>query len=165
MGISYREAREADVGQLARIRARDWGSEQYWRERILGYMKGTLNPQQSLAPRVVLVASQDNRIVGFIAGHLTWRYDCDGRGRVDQRDSGRTSHRSSRRAAPPAGLMVRSTAGKTDLRGRGSGECAGPGLLPEARSSGSQSALAGLARHHTTGGRAGTSSVELAPAP
>jgi len=78
MGISYREAGEADVDQLAHIRARDWGSEQYWRERVLGYMKGTLNPGQALAPRVVLVASQDSRIVGFIAGHLTRRYECDG---------------------------------------------------------------------------------------
>jgi Acetyltransferases len=78
VGILYREAGEADLDQLARIRARDWGSEQYWCERIQGYMKGTLNPQQSLAPRVVLVALQDSRMVGFIAGHLTWRYDCDG---------------------------------------------------------------------------------------
>jgi len=78
MGISYREAGEADVDQLAHIRGRDWGSEQYWRERVLGYMKGTLNPGQALAPRVVLVASQDSRIVGFIAGHLTRRYECDG---------------------------------------------------------------------------------------
>ena len=64
--------------QLARIRAIDWGSDQYWRERVLGYMKGTLNPRQALALRVVLVASQDRGIVGFIAGHLTRRYDCDG---------------------------------------------------------------------------------------
>jgi GNAT superfamily N-acetyltransferase len=78
MGISYREARAADLDQLARIRARDWGSEQYWHERIQGYMTGTLNPQRALAPRVVLVAAQDTRIVGFIAGHLTRRYDCDG---------------------------------------------------------------------------------------
>jgi ribosomal protein S18 acetylase RimI-like enzyme len=41
-------------------------------------MKGALNPQLALAPRVVLVAAQDGRIVGFIAGHLTRRYECDG---------------------------------------------------------------------------------------
>jgi ribosomal protein S18 acetylase RimI-like enzyme len=76
--ILYREAGEPDVDQLAHIRVIDRGSEQYWRERILGYMKGTLNPQQALAPRVVLVASQDGRIVGFIAGHLSWRYDSEG---------------------------------------------------------------------------------------
>jgi ribosomal protein S18 acetylase RimI-like enzyme len=78
MGISYREARDSDLKQLASIRAADWGSEQYWRERILGYMTGTHDPQQALAPRVVFVALQDARIVGFIAGHLTRRYDCDG---------------------------------------------------------------------------------------
>jgi ribosomal protein S18 acetylase RimI-like enzyme len=78
MGISYREARDADLKQLASIRATDWGFEQYWRERILGYMKGTHNPHQALAPRAVLVALPDARIAGFIAGHLTRRYDCDG---------------------------------------------------------------------------------------
>jgi hypothetical protein len=67
-------------------------------------MKGTLNPQQSLAPRVVLVASQDGRIVGFIAGHLTWRYDCDGEVEWINVIPERTSHRSGRRATPPAGL-------------------------------------------------------------
>lgn len=78
MGFSYRQARDADLEELARIRARVWGSEQYWQERIRGYLTGTLHPQQALAPRVVLVASDDARIVGFIAGHLTRRYDCDG---------------------------------------------------------------------------------------
>jgi ribosomal protein S18 acetylase RimI-like enzyme len=78
MGISYREARDADLEQLARIRAIEWGSEQYWHERILGYIQCTLNPGQALAPRVVLVATEDSRIVGFSAGHLTRRYDCDG---------------------------------------------------------------------------------------
>src|SRR5262245_54255412 len=76
--IAYREARNADLDQLARLRADEWGSESYWGERILGYLRGTHHPQQALAPRVVLVASRDHTLVGFIAGHLTRRYDCDG---------------------------------------------------------------------------------------
>ena len=78
MEFSYRQARATDLDWLAKIRADEWGSEPYWRERILGYMNGTVHPQQALASRIVLVASRDGRLVGFIAGHLTRRYDCDG---------------------------------------------------------------------------------------
>src|SRR5258705_14016538 len=41
-------------------------------------MRGELHPQQALAPRVVLVAEGGEDIVGFIAGHLTRRFGCDG---------------------------------------------------------------------------------------
>src|SRR5205814_1119430 len=73
-----REGTLADVGRLARIRAVVWGTEQYWHDRIGGYMRGELHPQQALAPRVVLVAEGGKDIVGFIAGHLTRRFGCDG---------------------------------------------------------------------------------------
>jgi len=73
-----REASLADVGRLARIRAAVWGTEQYWRDRIGGYMRGELHPQQALAPRVVLVAEDREEIMGLIAGHLTRRFGCDG---------------------------------------------------------------------------------------
>jgi GNAT superfamily N-acetyltransferase len=36
------------------------------------------HPQQALKPRAMYVATQDDEIVGFIAGHLTRRYECDG---------------------------------------------------------------------------------------
>ena len=74
----YREARDDDIDQLALIRAQGWGAEQYWRDRIRGYASGALNPHQALAPRVIYVAVEDSRIIGFIAGHLTRRFDCDG---------------------------------------------------------------------------------------
>ena len=73
-----REAREADLEALARIRAAQWGNEQYWRDRIRGYASGALNPQQALAPRVIYVAVDNSEITGFIAGHLTRRFGCDG---------------------------------------------------------------------------------------
>ena len=76
--IEYREATDADVDALAAIRAAEWGDEKYWRERIRGYASGALNPQQALAPRVIYVAIEDAQIIGFIAGHLTRRYDCQG---------------------------------------------------------------------------------------
>ena len=74
----YREARDTDVDALAAIRAAEWGDHQYWRERISGYASGRLNPKHALAPRVIFVAEDDARIVGFIAGHLTRRLRCDG---------------------------------------------------------------------------------------
>ena len=76
--IAYREADLADVSALARIRAGEWGTEQYWQDRVSGYMKGEVHPQQSLLPRVVLVAAEERVLVGFIAGHLTRRFGCDG---------------------------------------------------------------------------------------
>jgi GNAT superfamily N-acetyltransferase len=76
--IECREARDSDLEVLARIRAAEWGNEQYWRDRIRGYASGALNPQQALAPRVIYVAIDKSEITGFIAGHLTRRFDCDG---------------------------------------------------------------------------------------
>lgn len=77
-GVIYREGVLADVPALARIRATEWESEQYWTNRITGYIEGRLRPQKALAPRMVFVASQDGEIIGFVAGHLTRRFDCEG---------------------------------------------------------------------------------------
>jgi len=76
--LHYREAETSDVPALAQIRAADWGSEEYWQARITGYLNGELHPQKALAPRVMYVALEGDTIVGFIAGHLTRRYECDG---------------------------------------------------------------------------------------
>lgn len=42
------------------------------------YMDCELHPQDALMPRVTYVALEDTAVVGFIAGHLTRRYACDG---------------------------------------------------------------------------------------
>jgi GNAT superfamily N-acetyltransferase len=76
--VDYREASDADVDELARIRAVEWETEEYWKARIRGYTSGAINPGQALAPRVIYVAVEDTRIVGFIAGHLSTRFGCDG---------------------------------------------------------------------------------------
>ncbi len=76
--MKTRLASDADVDALARIRAGEWGTEEYWRERIRGYATGALSPGQALAPRVIYVAEEDSEVLGFIAGHLTRRFDCDG---------------------------------------------------------------------------------------
>jgi len=63
---------------MARIRAGEWGTEEYWRVRISGYLNRELHPRQALMPRVIYVALEGDCLVGFIAGHLTRRYDCHG---------------------------------------------------------------------------------------
>ena len=77
-GVSFREALTTDIPELAEIRAKNWGSEEYWNHRISGYLEGTLNPQQALKPRIIYIAQVNNLIIGLIAGHLTQRLGCDG---------------------------------------------------------------------------------------
>jgi ribosomal protein S18 acetylase RimI-like enzyme len=78
MNVIYREACRADVEGMARIRAVEWGDEEYWKKRIAGYMDGEVDPQKSLKQRVVCVAVEGDAVVGFVAGHLTRRYECHG---------------------------------------------------------------------------------------
>ncbi len=74
----YRPFQSADLPGVAAIRAREWESQQYWEERIAGYLAGRRNPQYALAPRACFVAEENGQITGFAAGHLTTRYSCQG---------------------------------------------------------------------------------------
>jgi GNAT superfamily N-acetyltransferase len=76
--VRFRRSRIEDVEALARIRAAEWGTEEYWRERIAGYLEGTSNPRQALATRAAFVAMDGETPVGFVAGHLTRRLGCNG---------------------------------------------------------------------------------------
>ena len=76
--VIFREATVADVPSLANIRSEDWQSENFWKDRILGYLNCTHHPQKALNIRVIYVAIINETIVGFIAGHLTRRFECDG---------------------------------------------------------------------------------------
>ena len=76
--VLYRQADKSDIGAIARIRAQEWGDGEYWRVRISQYLDCELHPRQALMPRVVYVALEDDALVGFVAGHLTRRYSCDG---------------------------------------------------------------------------------------
>jgi len=78
MSIEYREVTTHDIPQLAKIRMAEWESELYWMSRISGYLNRELHPQLALMPRVLYVAADNNIIVGFVAGHLTQRFGCDG---------------------------------------------------------------------------------------
>ena len=76
--VHYRLAEKSDIPAIARIRAAEWETEEYWRVRISRYLNCELHPQQALMPRVSYVALEAESLVGFIAGQLTRRYACDG---------------------------------------------------------------------------------------
>ena len=78
MRLKYRLANTADAIALAQLRSSGWGTEDYWVPRILGYMQGKNHPQLALLPRVLYVAADGDEVVGFVAGHLTRRFDCQG---------------------------------------------------------------------------------------
>jgi ribosomal protein S18 acetylase RimI-like enzyme len=76
--MQYREAIQSDIIALARIRAAESGTQEGWAMRISGYVNGELHPQQALLPRILYVAIKDDIIAGFIAGHITRRFECNG---------------------------------------------------------------------------------------
>jgi GNAT superfamily N-acetyltransferase len=76
--MEFRRAELSEARAMAQIRAREWQTEEFWYARISGYLEGKHNPRQALESRVMYVASEDGLPVGFIAGHLTRRYECDG---------------------------------------------------------------------------------------
>lgn|SRR5579862_7661645 len=48
LDLVYRPATPADIPGMAEVRAGDWGSDAYWRERIAGYLSGESNPRDAL---------------------------------------------------------------------------------------------------------------------
>jgi ribosomal protein S18 acetylase RimI-like enzyme len=75
--IQYREVNSADISSIAKMLS-DWETEEYWIRRVSGYLSKELHPQKALLPRVAYVATKQNTIIGFIAGHLTLRFECEG---------------------------------------------------------------------------------------
>jgi ribosomal protein S18 acetylase RimI-like enzyme len=76
--LIYRKAEPSDIPGMVRLRSLKRGNEDYWSYRITRYFDGEYNPQQALRPRIGFVAVEGDSLVGFIAGHLTSRYSCDG---------------------------------------------------------------------------------------
>lgn len=76
--LLYREARDSDIPAMARIRAAEWETEEYWQRRISAYLRGELHPRDALRPRISYVCCDQDSLVGFIAGHLTRRHSCQG---------------------------------------------------------------------------------------
>ncbi len=63
---------------MAVLRAEEWQTVAFWEDRIARYLRGEHSPQQALPTRTALVADDDGTVVGFVSGHLTRRYGCDG---------------------------------------------------------------------------------------
>ena len=76
--VLYRQASDTDIPAMAEIRSADWGTVEYWQDRIQRYLACELHPQHAKTPRVAFVAVHDQQVVGLIAGHLTRRFGCDG---------------------------------------------------------------------------------------
>ena len=76
--VSYREVEPSDIPALAHMRTGGGEREEFERDRITRYLAREHHPQQALMPRVIYVAVDGESRVGFIAGHLTRRYACDG---------------------------------------------------------------------------------------
>lgn len=74
----YRRVRPSDIPAMARIRAAEWETEEYWQRRMTAYLEGEIDPQKALEPRIGYVALEGDSVVAFIAGHLTRRHSCDG---------------------------------------------------------------------------------------
>jgi GNAT superfamily N-acetyltransferase len=104
MPIAIRPVDPSDIPAMASIRGKQWESEAYWQHRITAYLDGELFPQQALAPRAAFIAADGEQIVGFVAGHLTRRYQCDAE--VEWIDT-----IEERRRQGIAGTLLRSMAG------------------------------------------------------
>ncbi|HEY6339236.1 MAG TPA: GNAT family N-acetyltransferase [Candidatus Sulfotelmatobacter sp.] len=76
MTITIRPATESDVPAMANIRSREWETVEYWKARIGAYVAGEHSPQKALRGRAAFVATEKGVVVGFVAGHLTKRFDC-----------------------------------------------------------------------------------------
>ncbi len=76
--VRYRIARQSDAPAMARLRAANLPSEEAWTLRIASYLAKEHHPRHALRPRICYVALAGDALVGYIAGHLTRRYHCDG---------------------------------------------------------------------------------------
>ena len=75
--IGYRQGYESDVPEVERIRRPDAAAGPA-DPRTARYLRGEHHPQKALEPRVIYVVTDQETIVGYIGGHLTTWYDCDG---------------------------------------------------------------------------------------
>jgi GNAT superfamily N-acetyltransferase len=77
--LIIREISTETIPEIVKIRTRDWGTDEaYWDRRIRGYLDCTSNPTDALNTRIIYVAMIGGVVVGFIAGHLTSRFGCQG---------------------------------------------------------------------------------------
>jgi ribosomal protein S18 acetylase RimI-like enzyme len=76
--IVCRVAADDDVAEMARIRDAGGWSGGAPAATVARYLAGEHHPQHARGPRIIYVAEDGGSMVGFIAGHLTTRFECDG---------------------------------------------------------------------------------------
>jgi ribosomal protein S18 acetylase RimI-like enzyme len=75
--VIYRRAELSDVPAICRLpQPGEAGGDP--EDRMTLYLKGEHHPQKALPPRAMWIAEQDGAPIGYIAGHLTLRFECDG---------------------------------------------------------------------------------------
>jgi GNAT superfamily N-acetyltransferase len=145
--VHYREGNKSDISAMARIRASEWGTEEYWIKRITGYIDCELHPQKALMPRIIFVAGQSGSLIGLVAGHLTRRYDCEGELEwINVIPEHRGDGTASELLRLLAGWFFQ-TKSIANLCGRGSGEHHRAPILRTAWSSTFERAMDGLERY------------------
>jgi ribosomal protein S18 acetylase RimI-like enzyme len=76
--VDYRRVDPSDVPALACLRGEGeaGGASE---DRMRRYLEGEHHPQQALLPRAMWMATDTGAaLVGYVAGHLTRRFGCDG---------------------------------------------------------------------------------------
>jgi len=89
--MQIRDATEAVLDAVAHVQAQTIGASAFYDDalnldaayqrlypRIAGYFARTFHPSQSLPERTLIVAEENDQIIGFIAGHRSRRMGCDG---------------------------------------------------------------------------------------
>ncbi len=76
--LTCREITEQDISHVAEIRANKNASITHWSTRVKNYLAGIVNPQGAQEERVIYVAVHNDEIIGFVAGHLSTRFGCEG---------------------------------------------------------------------------------------
>jgi GNAT superfamily N-acetyltransferase len=76
-GVSFRSATSMDVADMAACRLTDPAAGPA-DQRMTAYFNGQHHPQRALTPRIGYVALADGTVIGYVAGHLTTRHDCEG---------------------------------------------------------------------------------------
>lgn len=78
LSFHFRTAVISDIHALAEIRAANSYDYAYWYERIEQYFQGVKSPQFAHDSRAIFVATYEDKIVSFVAGHLSSRFNCEG---------------------------------------------------------------------------------------
>jgi GNAT superfamily N-acetyltransferase len=73
----YRTGSAADIPAAARLGLEGKLADAS-EDRMQRYFANENRPQYALPPRVLLLAFDDAALIGYVVGHLTRRYDCQG---------------------------------------------------------------------------------------